>query len=379
MSRSDHRANLLGASSGKPRVLHLIKGLGPGGAERLILNQVTTSEGDFAYSVVYLIKEKDHLVADLERAGATVVRLDGPLPLALRRAIRDLNPAIIHAHSPVLAVAARLLRWRRSNSPRIVTTEHNRWPRHHRVTRTANRLTASLDDSRIAVSQDVRSSMDQRIAATTEVLDHGVPLAEVIAAKSSRIAQRNAILGPENGDIVAIGTVANFRPEKDYDTFLRAAKIALDRMSNLHLIVVGQGPGEAAFRNAAAEFGDRIHVLGFRSDAHHVMAAFDVFTLSSKHEGKPVSLMEAFALGLPVAATLAGGIPEAVTADANGLLVDVGDAEGLADAWLRLASDPELRQRMGMAARAAADGFDAATSTRSIEVLYRSVLTAGTK
>ena len=109
------------------------------------------------------------------------------------------------------------------------------------------------------------------------------------------------------------------------------------------------------------------------------MAAFDVFTLSSKHEGKPVSLMEAFALGLPVAATRAGGIPEAVTADANGLLVDVGDAEGLADAWLRLASDPELRQRMGMAARAAADGFDAATSTRSIEVLYRSVLTAGTK
>ena len=110
----------------------MIKGLGPGGAERLILNQVAASEADIDYSVAYRVPEKDHLTEELVDAGASVHRLDGLLPVSLRRLIRQLDADVVHTHSPVLAVGVRLLKATRLISCPLVTTEHNRWPRHHR-------------------------------------------------------------------------------------------------------------------------------------------------------------------------------------------------------------------------------------------------------
>ena len=104
------------------------------------------------------------------------------------------------------------------------------------------------------------------------------------------------------------------------------------------------------------------------------MSAFDVFTLSSRHEGKPVSLMEAFALGIPAVATRAGGIPEVIVDGENGLLVDVGDHRALAEAWLRLAQDHALRDSLGQAAEASSSRFEAVVATDSIESLYRSLV-----
>jgi len=83
--------------------------------------------------------------------------------------------------------------------------------------------------------------------------------------------------------------------------------------------------------------------------------------------------MEAFALGLPVVATRAGGIPEAVTPEVDGLLVDVDNSVGLAEAWVRLADEPDLRERMAQAARSSAGRFDASAATRSIESMYREI------
>lgn len=355
------------------RVLHVIKGLGPGGAERLILNQLATTTGDIDYSVAFAVPEKDHLVEAITQHGAVVTLLDqSKLPFSLHQSLRFHRPDIVHAHSPVLAVAARLIRASPLGTFSMVTTEHNRWPRHHRLTRTANRLTAPLDDARIAVSFDVRQSMSRPVAATTQVIDHGIPIEEVSKARHARAQHRHNIAGPNPDDQVIIGIVANFRPEKDYDTFLRAASQALVQCSHLHLVVVGQGPGEQAFRAQGASL-DRLHVLGYRPDAHEVMAAFDVFTLSSRHEGKPVSLMEAFALGLPAVATRAGGIPEVITHDYNGLLVNVGDHDALARAWVQIATDQALRSRLAAGAAETGPDFDAARSTALIEKSYRSL------
>ncbi len=368
-----------------PRVLHLIKGLGPGGAERLILNQLLTSSGAIEYFVAYTVAEKSHLVADLEQRGASVTLLASPSPLELRTHIRSINADIIHVHSPVLAVGVRVLKALRLIDVGLVTTEHNRWPRHHRVTRAANRWTSSIDDYRIAVSEDVRRSMTGPIADTTTVLDHGVPHRE-IAERADRIAARRAVLGddradgagPDGDSYTIVGIVANFRPEKAYDTFAKAAAIALEATPWLHLVVIGQGPGEDAFRAQAEDInrrvGGRLQVLGYRPDARWLMSGFDAFTLTSRHEGKPVSIMEAFALGLPVVATRAGGIPEAVIDDVNGILVDIDDADAVAAAWTRIASDGALRQRLASGASDSAADFDAAVATKSIESVYRSLL-----
>ena len=93
------------------RVLHVIKGLGPGGAERLILNQIATSMSNIDYSVAFAVPYKDHLVDELSDFGATVTLLDhSQLPLSLRRLVTSFEPHVVHAHSPVMAVNARLLR-----------------------------------------------------------------------------------------------------------------------------------------------------------------------------------------------------------------------------------------------------------------------------
>lgn len=378
MSHSSHASEPSRPAASSLRVLHLVKGLGPGGAERLLVNQLATSTGDVDYTVGRLLKGKHHLVAEIEATGAETITIGGGRfwPLGLRSLIARLQPDILHVHSPVLASAVRLLRISRLIDTPVVTTEHNRWPRHHWATRTLNKLTANVDDRRIAVSIDVRDSMTSSIRTTTTVIDHGVPIESIQALAVHRPEMRARLLGDKADEKTVVGIVANFRPEKGYDTFLRAAGIAVRLHPNLCFLVIGQGPGEESFRAGVVEAGleDDIEVLGYRDDAVMVMTALDIFTLTSRHEGKPVSLMEAFALGIPAVCTRAGGIPEAIVDGHNGLLTDIDDADGIARAWVALANDDELRLRMAQAARTSAARFDASNATRSIEALYRHML-----
>jgi glycosyltransferase involved in cell wall biosynthesis len=358
------------------RVAHVVKGLGPGGAERLIVNQVRTGDvASFNYRVLRLIDHKDHLVGDLHALGVeTPLVGSGPSwPLRLRNMLRVDPVDVVHVHSPLVAVVVRMLHRVGGVPGAVVTTEHNRWPRHHRATRLLNRLTVGLDDATFAVSEDVRLSMSSSAQARTTTLRHGIPLEEVQAAAAHRDRIRTELgLGK-----VVVGIVANFRPEKAYDVFLDAAESALASSDLLEFVVVGQGPGEDAFRSAvsARGLGNSVHVLGYRSDAREVMSAFDVFTLTSRHEGLPVSLMEAFALGLPVVSTRAGGIPEEVTDGSQGILVDIDAVDQIAAAWVRLAENPDERSQMAQAARTSAVAFDAASSTSEIESLYRRLIT----
>lgn len=367
------------AESTHLHVVHLIKGLGPGGAERLIVNQLETADPGVESTVLRLITSKSHLVGEVTGAGASSLLIGGGRfwPLALAKRLRSLSPDVVHAHSPILAAAARVIVTSKRLDIPIITTEHNRWPRHHWLTRTLNRITAPLDTRRIAVSNDVKESMSRRLHSSTTVLDHGVPVGQLAALRAKRPELRARLLGDAADDTVVIGIVANFRPEKAYDVFFAAAAKAVAARDNVRFFVIGQGPGEAAFRQQVdqADLASRIEVLGYREDATEVMTAFDIFTLSSLHEGKPVSLMEAFAIGIPVVATRAGGIPEAVTHNHDGLLVDVGDSEALCNAWLRLVDDPALRAEFAQAALRSSAGFDASVSTKSIESMYREVST----
>jgi glycosyltransferase involved in cell wall biosynthesis len=377
MTHFTHSPDESAATAETVRVLHLVKGLGPGGAERLLVNQLETGSPSIEYTVARNIWGKQHLVAEIESTGAETLVIGGGRfwPLGLRAMIRRRSPDIVHAHSPLLAGVVRLLRASGQIDAMVVTTEHNRWPRHHRLTRAFNRHTARFDDARIAVSIDVRESMTAPVRATTRVLDHGVPVEKIRGLLVQREEMRSRLLG-DNLQRTIIGIVANFRAEKGYDTFLDAVRIATSQRSDIVFLVVGQGPGEAAFRQAVTTSGlDKyIDVLGYRDDALLVMTAFDIFTLTSRHEGKPVSLMEAFALGIPAVCTRAGGIPEVIADGKNGLLVEIDDAAGVASAWLELVKDDGRRAVMAQAISNSAARFDASTATRSIESLYRELM-----
>lgn len=361
------------------RVLWLIRGLGPGGAERLLVNQARVRDRSrYAVCVAYEVAAKSHLVPDLEALGVPA-RLLPPRwfasPCALRRLMAGAD--IVHVHSPSLAARARLLRLTlpARRRPRLVTTEHNSWGAFRRPTRLANGLTAWLDDARVAVSRAAADSMWRPLRGSTEVIDHGVPLVELARVGTDRDAARER-LGVRPDTLLAV-TVANFRREKDYPNLLAAAQRAAAALGGrFHLIAVGQGPLEAEIRAEHRRLGldGVVDLVGYREDAWDVIAAGDVFVLGSRHEGKPVALMEAMAMGRAVVVTSAGGMAEMVTDGIEGLVVPAQDPVALSAALSRVLTDPHLRQRCAAAAAVRAADYDVVAAQRRLEEIYADVI-----
>jgi glycosyltransferase involved in cell wall biosynthesis/predicted N-acetyltransferase YhbS len=360
------------------RVLWVVKGLGPGGAEHLLAAAARTHDhARFHVECAYVLPWKDHLVADLEAAGVRThclssTRRDLRWPLRLSRLVRSGHWDVVHVHSPLPGSVARLATRSlpKESRPRLVTTEHNRWETHRLPTRLANRLTSRWDAATIAVTEEVRASMRGRAARHATSVRHGIDVVGVAGARAQRAAVR-AELGLGDDEVV-IGTVANFRPQKDYPNLLQAARLLVDRGVAARIVAVGQGPDEAAIRALRSDLGldDTVILTGFRADAREVMAACDVFTLASQWEGLPVAIMEALALGLPVVATAVGGIAEELHDDVDAVLVPPRDAEALAAALERVVLDAALRDRLGRAARQRAQEFDVGRAVQVLEEIY---------
>ena len=168
-------------------------------------------------------------------------------------------------------------------------------------------------------------------------------------------------------DETVLTTVANLRDQKDYPTLRRAARIVLDRTSDVTFLAVGQGPLQDAIAQLHQELGlgKGFRLLGYRADVPEILAGSDAFVLASKYEGYPIAVMEALTIGLPVVSTDVGGVPETVAEGVEGFLVPSGDPEALAAALLRMVSDPATRARMGAAAAAAGSVSTSSPRSRS--------------
>jgi glycosyltransferase involved in cell wall biosynthesis len=364
------------------RVLHVAKGLGPGGAERLLVSLAKAAEPSAVrHEVAYLLHWKQHLVPELEAIGVPTHLLAGPRGLLDPRwpgrlRARAGSVDVVHVHSPAVAAVARPVVRSLRNGPALVTTEHNVWRSHVWPTRLANAATAPLDQVRWAVSEEVVRSMWGPWRRRCEVLVHGVPVADIRARREERAASR-ASMGWQEGDVV-IAIVANLRANKDYPTLFEAAAQALGREPSLRFVSVGQGPLEDELREALARrrLGDRFEMLGYHPDPLAVLAGADVFTLSSRHEGLPISLLEAMAIGLPPIVTRVGGNAEVVREGLDGVLVPAEDPSALAAAYTAMAGDPDERARLGISATRRAEDFDIARTARVVEDRYQRLAAA---
>jgi glycosyltransferase involved in cell wall biosynthesis len=119
--------------------------------------------------------------------------------------------------------------------------------------------------------------------------------------------------------------------------------------------------------------GDRFRFLGQRDDVLELLAGADAFVLASRQEGLPVALMEATSVGLPIVASSIGGVPQVLDDEVDALLVPPGDAHLLAEAMKRMASDPELRERLGQRARLKSSSFDISAANRAVGDIYLQV------
>ncbi len=355
----------------RTKVLLLARGLGPGGMERLLVNQVRFGDRTrFDHAVAFITPAKDQLVPEFEELGVPVHWLSGggrPWPVNLSDLLRRGGFDVVHVHSPLPAAVVRLLARTVRPRPRIVYTEHNSWGPYHPLTRKLNAWTYRLDDAQIAVSRDAWSSVPEGLRGRLEVLDHGIDLDAVRAHRAHRAEARRR-LGVDD-DTVVVGTVANFRPEKNYEGWLRVADTVTAERPGVRFVSIGQGPllDEMRSRASAAGLAGRVDLLGHQPDAPALMAGFDVFTMASHWEGLPVAFMEARALGLPVVTTAVGGLVDHVREGVDGLLVPAGDEAALAAALGTVVDDEELRGRLAAASAAAADAFDARVAVAAIE------------
>lgn len=288
---------------------------------------------------------------DLRDAGIELVRIHRPKPrldrllrstAGLTQVLRRERPDVVHAHNPAAGLAAALAR-RASGSGRtaIVTSYHG------------------LTGGNVGVAARLLRTSDLVIgvgASSTQALEeHGLTRTTTIpnavtAAPQRTAAEVRAELGAPDG-VPLVVSVGRYVPVKNQALLLAA----LGRLGRPYrAVVVGAGPLEDELRAAAPA---EVSVTGPRGDAVDVIAAADVFVLSSDSEGLPLVLLEAMALGRPIVSTAVGSIPDAVRDGVSALLVPPGDAGALSAAIRSVLDDPELAARLGAGALAASAEF----------------------
>jgi glycosyltransferase involved in cell wall biosynthesis len=176
------------------------------------------------------------------------------------------------------------------------------------------------------------------------------------------------------GDELIVGTVAALRAEKNLARLLRAFRLVADTIP-ARLVIVGDGPQRAMLETQARDMGlgTRVRFVGHVDEPAPFYADFDVFALSSDTEQMPLTVIEAMAAGLPIAATDVGDVRAMVAGENERYITDLDDVS-LADAMTALLRHPGLRGRLGAANRAkAAAEFDQAAMFRAYGALFDGV------
>jgi L-malate glycosyltransferase len=162
-------------------------------------------------------------------------------------------------------------------------------------------------------------------------------------------------------------------PHKDHATLLRAAAALTARLPDLHWVVAGAGPERESLEDLRASLGleRRVHLIGHMEDPARLVADADCFVMSSREEGLGTSVLDAMALGIPVASTTAGGLPEMLQGGA-GVLAPPGEPAALADAVARILTEPGLGREVAARATAIVEQFTARRMAEAVRSVYRS-------
>lgn len=268
--------------------------------------------------------------------------LDVLAALSLRRAIVREKADIVHAHTGhavALAAMATL-----GTGARMVLTRRVSFPLKRNP---ASLWKYSRASAMIAVCQATADTLVQSgiESARITVVYSGVDLSRVIAPASSETLDK---LGVRPGAPLVV-MVAALVGHKDPLTFVRAMDVARRAVPGIQSLMVGEGElrSDVELERSLLSLCDTVHLAGYRTDADSLMSVADVVALSSCDDGIGGVVIDAMSFGKPVAATQAGGIPEAVVNGETGLLVPIGDADALGAAIARLVTDKELAERMG--------------------------------
>ncbi|PLS85726.1 MAG: hypothetical protein CYG60_11055 [Actinobacteria bacterium] len=367
-------------SSRPVRLLLVIDSLDIGGAERYVVDLAVALCGK-GYEVTVACSVDGPLSGLLEEANIPVrpllrrlVKRRTSMAFAwkLRRLLRAERFDLVHAHVYASSAAAAIATW--GTGVPLVITEHTEAPWRTWRARLVSRWVYRRAEHVITVSSAIRRLLIEGYAVPPDRVTF-VPNA-VVAVPDSPSRFTSAIPA-EWREGPVIGRVARLQPEKGIEIFLEAAARVAPLFPKANFLVIGDGPLREELAALAGRLGleQRVHFLGFRSDARALIEVSDVLVVSSLSEGTPLVILEAMAAGVPIVATTVGGIPDQVRHEKEGLLVAPGDPVALGDAVLKLLPDPTYARRLGEAGRRrAASEFSHATLLQRIEAVYRTAL-----
>jgi glycosyltransferase involved in cell wall biosynthesis len=325
--------------------------------ESILVTGVTEpEEGDMRY----LAEGKGLDIRTIPEMGVKInVRKDLIATWKLWKIIRREKPDIVHSHTAKAGFQGRIL-GKLAGVPIRVHTMHGHSFRGYRtfygsaMYRRIERMLTRLCDTVVTVSEDVKQGIvENRVAPPEKIrvvaLGFDFSFLDDLEAERGRLKKE---LGLPEGTVTA-GVVSRIVPIKNLAMFIRAGKMLLERGKKIKLIVVGDGESRQDLEETVRQEDMAPHVrfLGFRKDLSRIYAGLDLLINCSHNEGTAVSLIEAMAAGVPVAATKVGGTGDLLGYGEYGLLVEPENTADLADKMARLIDEPGLAESLRSKAR----------------------------
>jgi L-malate glycosyltransferase len=284
-------------------------------------------------------------------------RVIWPILQELRR-----HPALLHAHDAHALTLAGICSTL-TGAPLVATRRVDFHLRHLGYWSRADRL--------IAISRAVADVLvsDGILPERIVVVHSGISLDATRRTTRLRIRER---LNLPSGTRIA-ANVAALVPHKNHANLVDAAGVLVSRYPDLHWVIAGEGQLRKHLETQikSLRLSGRVHLIGHIDAPERLIADADVFVMSSREEGLGTTVLEAMALGIPIASTTAGGLPELLGREA-GLLVRPGDPAALASAVGRILEDTELAQRLAARAREEVLRFTDHRMAEEVRSVYRS-------
>jgi glycosyltransferase involved in cell wall biosynthesis len=294
------------------------------------------------------------------------------------------NVDLVHCHSVIGSFCAGPATYMSRRQP-IIETCHGRefWREEKRIKGSfwLDHQISRVVDKYIAVSHATARHLqyNKKIPGSKIVVIHnGRDLTSLIPPMPEERAKARAELGLRDEQTVLL--LGRLAVEKGHALLLDALKILGSRRPSLIAMFAGIGPLEDELKAKCETEGlsDRVRFLGYRSDLQKLLASADLVVLPSLSEGLPLAAVEALATARPIVATEVGGTAEVVVNGETGVLIPPGDPVALAEAMLRILSDPVLALRLGMNGRRFVEQhFDVRVQVQRTMALYGD-LTNGT-
>lgn len=346
------------------RVVHVVLSLDIGGLERIVADLVRVGRALGQSPSVICLERPGTLAPQVEALGVPILCAAKTPGLRLetigrvRELLRQLKPDVVHTHQIGALIYAGPAA-RRENVPVVVHTEHiNNVAKQRSLSKRARirllwGLAGSYADRFFCVSDDIADAVKAYRTVPGRkvvVVPNGIDTAAFATTGDCESLRRD--LGIPNG-VSVIGTVGRLNEVKSQDLLIRSFEQISNHHPKPHLLLVGDGPERHRLQQLAEDLdiSDRVHFAGYQSRPEQFLHAMDIFALTSRLEGMPLAILEAWAAGLPVIASRVGGVPRMISAGQTGLLFDFGDEAALGESMSRLLESPDEARRLGEAGR----------------------------